>query len=189
MTLRRSNLGGWIVGLALASCASTASTSDAGATDAPVERPAGPRESPIVINEIGAGATSWIELYNDSDARAELGSQLLRASSEFGAPYLLVTNGSSLAPRQFVVITLDPPDPGAPCDRDGGASLCLSGGFVLDGVRGGRITVMRFVGPALQAVDYPADLAARGATWGRAPDGSGAFALTNPTPGAPNDPR
>ena len=192
---------GWIAGLALTGCAAVATPSDAGRVDVPgndtvgvadagVDRPeVAPREGPIVINEVSAGATSWIELYNDSDETAELGSQLLRSRGDTSGSYLLVTKGGSLAPRQFAVIALDPPDParGSRCEHAGGAPmLCFSGGFPLDGVQSGSITVMRFAGAALEPVDYPAGLAASAAAWGRTPDGSGDFVLTRPTPGAPN---
>jgi hypothetical protein len=180
------------VAVALAGCGDVAPAGDAGvdvANDLPWSSPG---EGPIVINEISAGPSSWIELYNASDAPAALGSQLLTGGDAPDDRYVLITKGNALGPRQYVVLRLDPADGGggAPCVRsDGGPSFCFQGVIALDDARGGSIGVMRFAGSALGAVTFPAGVAASGATWGRAPDGSEHFAPTRPTPGAPNVPR
>lgn len=141
---------------------------------------------PIVINEVAAGPASWIELYNRSDAQASLGAVLFQAD-ETNSSYVLLLKGNALGPHEYAVIVFSEQDGGgAPVSADGGASLHYQGAVRLDEVRGGRIRTMGFVGPSVGGVDFPAGLAAADATWGRVPDGSDRFALTRPTPGAPN---
>jgi hypothetical protein len=139
---------------------------DAGAVDA------GP--SPwlgLVINEVApAGAPSdWFELYNPTDAALTLAG-LTYTDDPAGAPgKATFPAGAAVPPRGFYVQYLTDADPGFGLGADEALGLFDPQGNLLD------------------SVDWEAGAAPAASSYGRFPDGTGAFeTLAIPTPGASN---
>jgi len=151
----------------------------------------------VVINEIQAAGDDWVELTNVGGAPVDLGGLVLADSDtsvDGGAPRLTdgltFPVGTSLAPGQYLLVVADLSDASTgqqmTCLGDGGPTSCYHASFGISALRGERIYLIGAGGAEVAAADYPPNAVAAGRTWGRLPDGTGAFASTAPTPGARN---
>jgi hypothetical protein len=139
----------------------------------------------VLLNEIaarnadsvphGSGTPDWIELYNNSSQTIDLGGFSLSDDVLKPGKFLFPT-GTLMAARGSLVVWCD----------DATDTPGLHSGFKLNdqgqtvalyGPESPNPTVRDYVTFGLQAADL---------TIGRAPDGSGDWQLTVPTPGAPN---
>ncbi|MBL8678819.1 MAG: lamin tail domain-containing protein [Myxococcales bacterium] len=182
----------------LAAC-STAPPADGGsdAGDATADRVLadGPPTA-VTINEIRATDEDWIELFNTGSTAVDLGNWGVTDSEADGAPRL--TNvarfpaGTTVQPGQYVVVLVDQSDAGAGpqmrCLSDGGPMTCFHGTFGISATRGENVHLVAPSDLVSETVNYPMSAAAAGESWGRIPNGTGAFARNRLTPGAANLP-
>jgi hypothetical protein len=156
-----------------------------------------PSTSSIVINEIRAVGDDWIELKNVGAAPIDLGGLVLADTDttvDGGAPRpsdgVRFPTGTSLAPGQYLLVVADLADAGVgpqmTCLGDAGPMTCFHAGFGISASRGERIYLLQPGGAVVATADYPANAVPDGRTWGRLPDGTGAFAACAPTPGSAN---
>jgi hypothetical protein len=204
-----------LLALSLAACAEVAPAVDASrdratpATDAsedaavtppvdatvtPPPTDAGSNNARVVINEIRAEGEDWIELVNVGTASADLGGWGVTDSENDGDARVATTArfpaGTTLAPASYMLVVVDQADaatgPQMRCLADGGPMTCFHGGF---GISAGRGEIVHLVNPAgalVESAAYPMNAAMAGESWGRLPNGVGAFARNRLTPGAAN---
>jgi hypothetical protein len=146
---------------------------------------------PLVINEISADGTDYIELYNPG-ATAVSGDGLRVADDDGGMPKLdeaVDLSGVSVAPGSYFFIlagldTMAMPGPQTMCAP--GPSPCYQAAFGISQGSGDVIYVIDADDAVLASASYPADAATSPNTWSRLPDGRGSFAVGMGTPGAAN---
>ncbi|MEZ4390357.1 MAG: lamin tail domain-containing protein [Polyangiales bacterium] len=166
------------------------------AVDAPVAMDAGAVGS-LVINEISAVGDEWVELYNAGASPVDLSRVQLAdtdTSVDGGAPRtasaMRFPAGTMLAPGQYVLVVSGFNDAGAGpqtrCLDGGGPSTCFHASWGLSASRGESVWVLSPTGEVTLRETYPMNAAPSGQTWGRLPNGTGAFAPNRPTPGAAN---
>ncbi|MGC4117423.1 MAG: lamin tail domain-containing protein [Myxococcales bacterium] len=154
---------------------------------------AGPSVS-VAINEICARSGDWFELVNPSGAAVDLGGYRLADSADGGARLdeaVLFTDGTSLAPGEHLLILGKQPDAGLGRQTgclDGGVNVCFGASFGISNSSGETLYLVGPDGEVVTTAVYPAGVVAKGRTWGRIPDGTGAFTETTPTPAAANLP-
>ena len=112
------------------------------------------------LNEVTCSGDEWVELYNPHAAPIPLANWVLADPGAF-------------SPLPDVVL-------------DAGAFLRVANLALAIGCDGDRIALLRPDGTEADAVDIQEP--PPGATWGRLPDGDGAWQATAATPGAPNAP-
>lgn len=124
----------------------------------------------IRVNEIessGGNPGDWVELKNISDTDVDLAGWILKDDKDDHA--LRIPAGTSIAAGGYTVIYTDLPGDGFGLGDGDAARLFLPDGTTL-----------------VDSHSYPAH--AQRTTWGRCPDGTGAFVETySSTPGAAND--
>jgi hypothetical protein len=194
--------------LALAACAESnthhdagpngpdaVSHADTGADAASTQRDGG-TSSGLVVNEIEATGTEFIELFNDGTAPVDL-SALRITDDDAGMPNAahatMLPAGIVLhTGERFVVVThvTSPPaglQMGAACTISG-VDRCLLVSFGLSNGSGDAAYVLASDDSIVAQASYPAMGAPTGSSYCRLPDGTGAFATCTPTPGAVNAP-
>ena len=166
------------------------SPSDAGS-------PSGPLGG-LIINELRASGEDWVELLNAGAIPLALsGLRVADLDEATGAPKLAeaitLPAGTTLGPGARLVIVADVATPreGLQTDCLGGAvATCLEAPYGLSGPRGDRVFILSATtDDVLVEAAYPAPAEASvpdGQSWGRLPDGTGAFGPATPTPGAAN---
>lgn len=163
----------------------------------PPEASVGPDTMPavgrLVINEIRAADEEWVEFYNAGTAPVDLSNVRVADSESDGGARLSramsFPPGVMLAPGQYLLLSINRSDAGTGPQTacvDGGPSTCFHASWGLSASRGETVHVLSPTGEPLVAETYPPDAAAPGQSWGRLPNGTGAFAPNRPTPGAPN---
>lgn len=151
----------------------------------------------VVFNEVRAVGDDWIELKNIGTSPVDLGGLVLADTDttvDGGAPRpsdgVRFPAGTSLAPGQYLLVVADLADAGAgpqmTCLGAGGPMTCFHAGFGISASRGERLYLLESGGAVVATADYPANAVVDGRTWGRLPDGTGAFAACAPTPGRAN---
>jgi hypothetical protein len=145
----------------------------------------------VVINEISGKGSEWVELYNAGATAVDLsGFQIADGEKDAGTPKLseaaLVPQGTILSPRSYLVATKMSADASAPSCPDGGESYCLGFRFGISNSEGDVVYLIAPGGVVAERADYPAGVVGSNQTWGRSPNGTGAFQITAPTPGASN---
>jgi len=133
-------------------------------------------DSPVVLNELRAKAANkapdWIELFNKSDAEVDVGCWAIRDKSDKHTPFYIAP-GTTLAPGGFLVVR-----------RDKSGQNGFKWGL---GVKGDIATLWNAAGKIADETAYDAAQAQEGNSWGRSPDGTGAFTtLLEPTDGTAN---
>ncbi len=147
----------------------------------------------LVINEISAAGDEWVELYNAGTAPFDLSFLRVADSESDGGPRasraMRFPAGTMLSPGQYVLVLANQSDAGVgPQTRclDGGPSTCFHATWSISASRGETVWVLSSTGDVTLQELYPMNAAADGQTWGRLPNGTGAFAVNRPTPGALN---
>ncbi len=126
-------------------------------------------DSAVWINEVRCRAPDWIELYSGADAPLDLSGWVVSDRVDDAARGYVIPDGVVLEPGGFVVVPAE------------GAELPF--GVGCDG------ETLALLDPAGRVHDTVlVEDSGRGSTWGRLPDGEGAWGPTASTPGAPNEP-
>jgi len=159
----------------------------------------------IVINEIlGNGTYDWIELYNAGSAPFDLrGHAIAQASGSVGAPeatsWLIFPQDAFMVvnPGGFLLILCKQGAQGGPVDGcQGIVSRCMEVTWTISSTSGEIVYLLGpdngQARPIIDQVYYPevgfeAGAPMTGQTYGRIPDGTGAFTLTKPTADLPNE--
>lgn len=151
----------------------------------------------VVINEISAKGGDWIELYNPGAAAADIGGYGLCDDVDPTMGHMCDTGtivtfptGTTVPPGGFLLVVGNEPDdagvgPHVMC-LDSGPTTCFYATWKVSASNG---EMVHLLDPSQAVVDeelYPMNAVSSGETWGRLPDGTGAFAANKPTPGAAN---
>jgi hypothetical protein len=125
---------------------------------------AGPAAGVGRLNEVScAGEADWVEVYGFGPGEMDLAGWEVTDDPDDPARAWPLGEGR-LAQGALAVVSLG----------EGPSLTCGQGQIYLISPRGGRVDIA------------PLGLVGQGQTWGRLPDGRGAWAATAPTPGAPN---
>lgn len=151
----------------------------------------------VVINEVRATGDDWVELMNVGSAPVDLGGMVLADTDtdvDGGAPR--VEEGVEfpastwVVPGQRVLVLADQSDAGTGvqmrCLGTDGPMTCYHARFGISGSRGEGLFLIGRDHVVATSATYPPNGAPDGESWGRLPDGTGAFAANRPTPGAAN---
>jgi hypothetical protein len=153
----------------------------------------------IVINEVRASGVDWVELTNISDDAVDVSGYRVTLADAQGAPDMAMALEIEQGDAAFV-------EPGGhlfiyaagPAATSGWKSTCGSGtssrvkcphaSWTLDEDTGFVVFVLEPQGEVVVQLTYPPGLTPADRAWGRIPDGTGAFAVTMPTPSYHNAP-
>jgi len=129
----------------------------------------------VVVNEVfarsAAALPDWIELFNRGDASMDVGCWSVIDQSALHEPYL-IPPGTVIPPAGFLVIRRD----------DTGGS-----GFTFGFGTNDTAILRDSEGLVADQTSWEGEQAPPDKTWGRRPDGTGAFhTLATPSEGAPN---
>jgi hypothetical protein len=169
-----------------ASSSTSSSSSSGGKVDHPV------------INEISAKSDDWVEIANPGATAVDLGDHGLcdDVDPTMGAQCDLTTivrfpKGTMLPAGGYVLVVGNQPadagvGPQVMCLASGGPTTCFYATWKISSSNGETVHLLGPGDAPIDEVKYPADAVPSGQTWGRLPDGTGAFAPNQPTPGAGN---
>lgn len=169
----RSRLNPWApltLALACASCA----------VDDPVA-------SQLLFNELGATGADFAELYNAGATPLDVSGYAVTDSRGDGLPKLSraarFPAGTVVPSHGYLVVAFE-----GECPAASAAYVCVrgAGGGGISQTRGENVHLLD---PELQVIAtaaYPRAAAPSGWTWGRLPDGAGAYVATRRTPGTAN---
>ena len=185
---------------ATANDAATPASGDAGAgqmqTQADGSSPGmmGTANGAIVINEISGKGDEWIEIVNAGTSAVDLsGYSVTDGDKEGGAPKMsdsvVFPAGTVLSPNAYVIVGTPSADagPSASACPAGPESYCVKSSFGISNKDGDNVFVLDKSQAILVHESYPANVVTTGQTWGRLPNATGAFQVTQPTPGATNE--
>lgn len=171
---------------------------DSAASDASAQSDGGPTSDAsaarVVINEIRAEGEDWIELVNVGSAPADLSDWGVTDSANDGdarvASAARFPAGTVVAPAEYVLLVLGQDDAGTGpqmrCLMSGGPMTCYHGAFSISASNGESVHLVDASGRVVETAVYPMNAAMAGESWGRLPNGVGAFARNRLTPGAAN---
>ncbi len=176
-------------GTDVVTAADTGSPADAGS---PADT--GAAATGLVFNEIRATGAEFVEVFNGGSLAVDLSNvQMTDTESDGGGPHLSAAihfpAGTSVAPGQYLVVVSGVADAGAGLQHaclDGGVATCFEAGWSISASRGETVYLLSPTGAVAASEMYPASAASSGQSWGRLPNGTGAFAVNRPTPGAAN---
>ncbi len=155
----------------------------------------GTNTSPIVINEISATGTDWIELGNPSASDVDLADLQLADADSNGDPdasnATKFASGSLVPAHSYVLVVAGENDDGkgqpqTSCLDKGGPATCFYVTWKISSSNGDGVFVLDKDDKVLTSAPYPKSAVPDGDTYGRLPDMTGPFTATAPTPGAPN---
>jgi hypothetical protein len=135
----------------------------------------------VVVNELFPGGASaadpdWIELKNLTSATIDLGGYQIRDNAI--SDLFTFPSGTNIAAGGYLLIYCDD-------QADGGVVGGIHVPWKLSAGNGDEVHLLNPSGAEIDmtsfGVDVPADK-----SWGRLPDGTGAFLRTTPTPGESN---
>lgn len=150
----------------------------------------------LVVNEIAATGSEFVELLDTGASPIDL-SALRFTDDDMGAPNAAhltpIPDGVVLHPGERLVIVTNAASAtgqlatGADCGI-AGVDTCFPVSFGISNGNGDGAYVIASDDSIVASALYPAMAVADGQSYGRLPDGSGAFAACTPTPGATNAP-
>lgn len=148
----------------------------------------------VVINEIRAEGEDWIELVNVGTATADLSGWGVSDSDGDGDARVAMAArfpaGTSLPPAGYLLLVVDQSDAGTGpqmrCLMSGGPMTCFHGSFGISASNGESVHLIDPSGRVIESANYPMNAAMAGESWGRLPNGVGAFARNRLTPGEAN---
>lgn len=148
----------------------------------------------VVINEIRAEGEDWIELVNVGTATADLSGWGVSDSDGDGDARVAMAArfpaGTTLAPAAYLLLVVDQSDAGTGpqmrCVTSGGPATCFHGSFGISASNGESVHLIDPSGRVIESANYPMNAAMTGESWGRLPNGVGAFARNRLTPGEAN---
>lgn len=148
----------------------------------------------VVVNEISARDGDWIELGNPGPETADISGYGLCDSDSNGvcstAEALRFPDGTQIEPGGYLIVLGDQlaeagPGPHTACLPEG-PSTCYYATWKVSATRGETVFLISQSNEVLARMDYPAEAAPDGQSWGRIPDLTGTPTATVPTPGAAN---
>jgi hypothetical protein len=146
----------------------------------------------VVINEIAGVGQDFVELYNPGTAAVDLSSWSLTDMDKNDAgpkvaDAVTLPSGTLLSPGAFLLLVLERKDAGvgATTDCPGSLPACFQAGWGISNSKGETIFVLDTQGGIAAQQHYPGAQDA-GESYARLPDGTGAFDIAAPTPGASN---
>lgn len=145
----------------------------------------------LVINEVNGKGADFVELFNSGATPYDLaGWGVTEAKDEDGGGTTAKTPavfpaGASLGAGQYAVVFGAPKDGGAPVGACP-AAVCLQATWNVSNTNGATVWVLSPATTPAESVAYPSETVASGQSWGRLPNGTGAFALNTATPGKAN---
>ncbi|MBM4344750.1 MAG: lamin tail domain-containing protein [Deltaproteobacteria bacterium] len=147
--------------------------------------------TPIAINELQGKGDDWIELVNTGPDTLSLGGLKLADKADNGCPKmedaLTFPADATLAPGgRLLVVGKKNPKAGPQTDCLASSTTgCWHMAFKVSASTGDSVFLIS-AGKVVAAVTVPANVLTDTASWGRWPDGTGAYASVLPTPGAAN---
>jgi hypothetical protein len=164
-------------------------TTDASTSDHSVTTGDG-GESGLVINEINGKGQDFVEIFNGGAAAVDIAdwgvTEAKDGDSGLGSKKspALFAGGSMLGPGDYAVIWGAPQDGAAApiCP----ATLCLQATWNVSNKSGATVYLLDPSSKTVASVPYPDDTVGTGQSWGRLPNGTGAFAINTATPGKAN---
>ncbi len=188
-TLALPALSAW--GLGLSACGGAA-TPMGGSVPMDGGTDAGMAEAPLVVDEVSAQGTDWIELRNAGTEALSLRG--LRVTDGGDAPdqehLTALPRELSLAPGERLVVICKPTPlleglvTGAACPVEG-VERCIHADFKISHGNGDTLFVVDSVGRIADQLRYTPEAAAEGQSWCRLSDGADPVPCM-PTPGATN---
>lgn len=144
----------------------------------------------IVINEVKASGGDYVEIYNRSGDTIDIGGWGVTGTEDtggFSTPVRFAT-GTTLAPGAWMLVLAGMPSRGGPqtaCGL-GGPPSCYHTDWGISQSRGETLRVLRADDSIEDEYSYPMNAHPDAMSFGRVPDGTGAFFVNSPTPGALN---
>lgn len=138
--------------------------------------------SSVVINELFPHGTSsttdpdWAELKNNGSSAVDLTGYKVRDSSL--GTLTRFPDGTKIEAGRYLIVYCDDA-------KDGGVMGGIHVHFKLSGGKGDEFHLVNAQGEDADATLFGADVP-MAKSWGRLPDGTGAFIITSPTKDAPN---
>jgi hypothetical protein len=155
----------------------------------------GTADVPVVLNEIQATGEDYVELVNTGAMAFDLANYGLADSMGAGEPKIAdaarFPAGTVLAPGDHLLVVAEQ-DPAAGvgphdvCLAMGGPTVCFYATWGLSAAKGEKVFLLSPADAVVAEAEYPMNAVVAPSTWGRLPDGTGAFAETAPTPGEAN---
>lgn len=145
----------------------------------------------VVINEMSGAGDDYIELFNAGDDTADLSDLRIADQESPGVPKLsdavVLPKGTTLPKGAYLFILggVNNPADGPVTDCAPGPAPCFQAGFKLSNADGDAVFLVGEGDAILEQDAYPGGLD-DGSTWSRLPNGTGAFAEGDATPGAAN---
>jgi hypothetical protein len=148
----------------------------------------------IVINEIRATGGDWIELYNGGAAGTDLSDWRLADSGLGGEARLAAAvrfpRGTVIPAGGYLLVVSEGGKKNAAATRrlcsGRPAAPCVAAAWRIDKSKGETLRLFAADETLAAEASIPAGAVPKGRTWARQPDGSGEFAVAEPTPGRPN---
>lgn len=146
----------------------------------------------VVVNEVNAQGSDWVELFNAGRSSVDLSMHQLADSNTDGTPRveraLRFPSGTMIAPGAFLFVRADVAtvDGGVQTDCAPAAAPCFHIDWGISASNGETVFLLAPDGTVLDRAVYPPNGAPAGKTLARIPDGQGALVPATPTPGASN---
>lgn len=143
----------------------------------------------VVINEVRAADGDYVELMNTGTTTLDVGGHGLRGeSSDGGTPNeFTFPSGTKVPAGGYLLMyaNASTADGGAADCKGAPAAACFAVTWGISSSKGETIRFVDDKGATLSQVTVSTTIPT-GQTWGRIPNGTGAFQNTQPTPGAEN---
>lgn len=145
-----------------------------------------PVAAQLAFNEVGATGNDFVELYNTGTTPLAIAGYAITDSRKDGFPKIShairFPAGTTVPAGGYVVVLFE-----GECPASTTAYVCVRG--TAGGVSQTRGDTVHLLDPenlVVSSTTYPRMAAPTGWTWGRFPNGTGAFKATRRTPGAVN---
>ncbi len=138
----------------------------------------------VVINELAGTGGDYVELFNASDAEADLSGYGITDADNAGVRYatsLRFASGTSISARGYFTIFLEK-------DCRATVTPCVRGEFGISQDNGDLLTLLDGDNYTVSQQAYPAGAAESGSSWARTYDGATDFEVQRRSPGAANAP-
>ncbi len=146
----------------------------------------------VVLNEMRASGGDYLEVLNVSSKPVDLSGWQLSAlkNDDASSPNVFTfPTGTTIAAGEHLVIVGKVADAGTDpttACADAAVSHCFNVTWGVSDKAGSTVTLALADAAVSDLQLYPPSAAPSGDSWGRLPDGTGAFAANKPTPGAAN---
>jgi len=148
----------------------------------------------LVFNEVAGQDGDYFELTNIGDAPLQMGRYRI-IDGNGGGPkadgHVVLPEGYTLDPGAYLVVFANLDLSALPGERTecgpGGPPTCFHAAWGVSWTNGDSLFVLSPDQDIALELTYPLMVVGAGESWGRMPDGTGEFAATARTPGAPNE--